>query len=160
LWEVLSAIACGILILISLVGTILPVLPGIPLAWVGLFIYALGSGFQKISVTAVVVFFVVTAATMALAYFAPSLGAKKYKASRAGIIGSFLGLFIGVIVLNVWGIILGPFFGALIGELLANRPASYAFRSAAGTLIGFLAGTLVQIIVILIMAGFFIAALF
>ena len=79
MWEILSAVICAILILISLVGSILPILPGIPLAWVGLFIYALGTGFQKISVVVTIVFFFITVGTMVLGYFAPMLGAKNIR---------------------------------------------------------------------------------
>jgi hypothetical protein len=160
MWAVLSAIACAILMLLALIGTVLPVLPGIPLAWVGLLIYATGTGFQKISVLTVVVFLIVTLATMATGYFAPMLGARKNRASRGGMIGAFLGLALGVILFNVWGLVLGPFLGALAGELIANRPPGQAVRSALGTLLGFIAGTLLQIVVILIMAGFFVVSLF
>ena len=67
---------------------------------------------------------------------------------------------IGVFVLGFWGIILGPFIGALIGELISKKEPAQAVRTAFGTLVGFVAGTLLQVIVILIMAGFFISSLF
>jgi len=160
MWEIISAVVCMILLAAGFIGCFLPVLPGIPLAWAGIFIYALGSGFEKISVLTVIILALVTAAVMAIGYFAPMLGAKKYKASRAGIAGAFLGLIIGVIFFNIAGIIIGPFLGALVGELIAHRAPRDAMKSAFGTLIGFLAGTLLQAIVILIMAGIFIVSLF
>jgi uncharacterized protein YqgC (DUF456 family) len=160
MWEILAAILCAILMLVAIVGSILPFLPGIPLAWVGLFIYALSTDFKKISVLTIVIFFLVTVATMVVGYFAPMMGAKKQKASKLGILGSFVGLIFGVFVFGLWGVILGPFLGALLGELIAKKQTGQALRSAFGTLIGFIAGTLLQIIVILIMAGFFISSLF
>lgn len=160
MWEILSAVICAILMLIGLIGSILPILPGIPLAWVGLLIYAIGTDFQRISIVTTIVFLVITLVVMAAGYFAPMIGAKKYKASRGGIIGSFLGLIIGIIVFNVWGLILGPFLGALAGELIVKKPPEQAVKSAFGTLVGFIAGTLLQVIVILVMAGFFLSSLF
>lgn len=160
MWEILSAIACSILMLLGLLGSVLPFLPGIPLAWLGLLVYAVGTGFQKISITTTIVFFIITLGTMAIGYFAPVLGAKKYKASRAGIIGASLGLAVGIIVFNIWGIIIGPFLGAMLGELVAQKAPHQAFKSALGTFAGFITGTLLQIIVILIMAGFFLISLF
>jgi len=160
MWEILSAVACIILLGTGFIGCFLPVLPGIPLAWAGIFIYALGTGFENISVLTVVILLLVTAAVMAIGYFAPMLGAKKYKASRAGIVGAFLGLIVGLIFFNILGIIIGPFLGALVGELIANRAPGDAFESAFGTLLGYLAGTLLQAVVILIMAGIFIVSLF
>ena len=160
MWEILTAVICGIMMLTALAGTILPILPGIPLAWLGLLIYGLGTGFQKISLTTTIVFLVVTLGTIALGYFAPMLGAKKYKASRGGVIGASLGFLIGIFTLGVWGIILGPFLGAIAGELIANKPTGQALQSGVGTLIGFVTGTLLQMVVILVMFGFFLSSLF
>ena len=153
-------ILCSILMVVGLLGVVLPVLPGIPLAWLGLFIYALGTGFERISIATAVVFFVLMLLTLALDFVAPMLGAKKYQASKFGTIGAFLGFTVGIIVFGFWGIILGPFIGALLGELLAKRKPKQALGSALGAFLGLVAGALFKIIVILVMAGFFIASFF
>jgi hypothetical protein len=157
---VLLAILCSVLLIAGLAGVVVPVLPGVPLAWLGFFVYAIGTGFDRISVTTTVVFSILMVLTLVLDLVAPMLGASKYKASKLGILGSFIGLLPGIIVFNFWGIILGPFIGALLGELLAGKQSKQAFKSAFGTLLGFLAGSLIKIIVVLIMAGFFIVSLF
>ncbi len=157
---VLLAILCSVLLIAGLAGIILPVLPGVPLAWLGLFIYAIGTGFDRISITTTVVFSILMVLTLVLDIVAPMLGASKYKASKLGILGSFIGLMAGIIVFGFWGIILGPFIGALLGELAASKQPEQAFNSALGTLSGFLAGSLIKIVVVLTMAGFFIASLF
>ena len=153
-------ILCSVLMVAGLVGVLLPVLPGVPLSWLGLFIYAIGTGFERISIATVVVFFILTVLTLALDFVAPMLGAKKYRASKFGVIGAFLGFTVGIFVLGFWGIILGPFVGALLGELIARRKPTQAFGSALGAFIGFVAGTLFKIVVILVMFGFFIVSLF
>lgn len=157
---VVFAIICIILMLIGLLGIILPFLPGIPVAWLGLFIYAIGTGWERISVTVIIVFAVLTALSLLFDLIAPILGAKKYKASKWGILGTSIGLIAGVLIFNVWGIILGPLLGALIGELIAGKPTDQAFKSALGALVGFIFGSLIKIILILVMAGFFIVSLF
>ena len=156
---ILSAIICSILMLVGLIGVILPGLPGVPLAWLGLFIYALGTGFERISITTTIVFFIVMLFTLSLDFLAPLLGAKKSRASKYGLIETSLGFVIGVIVFGFWGIIFGPFVGALLGELVIKREPRWAFKSALGTLTGFLAGTLFKIVVILVMIGFFVVSL-
>lgn len=156
---VFLAIVGFILIGIGFFGIFLPVLPGIPLAWLGLFIFAIGTGFDKVSILATVIFFILMLFTLALDFLAPMLGAGKYKASKFGIAGAFVGFIIGVIVFQLWGIILGPFIGAFVGELVARRPASQALKSATGTLIGFLAGSLVKVVYIFVLLGFFIYSL-
>jgi len=145
---------------VGLIGVVLPFLPGIPLAWLGLFIYALGTGFDKISITTIIVFFILMILTLALDFAAPMLGARKYKASKYGLIGVFLGFTVGILVFGFWGIIFGPFIGALLGELITKREPRRAFKSALGAFLGFIAGTLFKIVIVLIMIGFFIASLF
>ena len=104
--ETASIIICSILMIAGLLGVVLPVLLGIPLSWLGLLIYALGTGFERISITTVIVFFLLTVLTLVLDFVTPMLGAKKYRASKFGIVGSFLGFAIGIFVLGFWGIIL------------------------------------------------------
>lgn len=157
---VLLAILCSVLLIAGLAGIVLPILPGVPLAWLGFFVYAIGTGFDRISITTTVVFSILMVLTLVLDLVAPMLGASKYKASKLGILGSFVGLMAGVIAFGFWGIILGPFIGALLGELAARKQPEQAFKSALGTLLGFLAGSLIKIVVVLTMAGFFIASLF
>lgn len=157
---ILLAILCSVLMLVGLAGIVLPFIPGVPLAWLGLFIFAIGTGFERISVTTTVVFFIIMLLTLALDFIAPMLGAKKYRASKWSIIGASFGLLVGIMVFGFWGIILGPFIGALVGEVIARREWSQAFKSAFGTVIGFLSGILVKIVIVLIMIGFFAASWF
>jgi len=82
-------ILCSVLMVVGLLGVILPVLPGIPLSWLGLFIYALGTSFERISIATVVIFFILTVFTLILDFVAPMLGAKKYQASKLGIFGFY-----------------------------------------------------------------------
>jgi uncharacterized protein YqgC (DUF456 family) len=153
-------VVCSILMVTGLLGVVLPILPGIPLAWLGLFIFAIGTGFERISIATVVIFAILTVLALLLDFLAPMLGAKKYRASKLGVFGAFLGFTVGIFVLGFWGIILGPFIGALLGELIAGRRPTQALKSAFGTFLGFIAGALFKIIIILVMAGFFIASLF
>jgi len=157
---VLLIILCAVLLLVGLIGVVMPFLPGIPLAWLGLFIYALGTGFDRISIAAIILLFILMLVTLTLDLLAPMLGAKKHKASKYGLVGVFLGFILGIIVFGFWGIILGPIVGALLGELIAKREPGQAFKSAFGALVGFLAGTLFKTVVVLIMIGVFIISLF
>jgi len=169
------AVICSLLMLVGLVGVFAPILPGIPLAWLGLFapilpgiplawlglfIYAIGTGFERISVTTIIVFAAITALILLLDFLAPILGAKKFQASKYGVLGAFIGLIIGVIFFNIWGVIIGPFLGAFLFEFLAKRKAKGALKAAFGTFIGYVVGALVKVIFICVMAGFFIVSLF
>lgn len=157
--EIIILILSIVLMVVGLGGVILPFVPGVPLVWLGLFIYASATGFKAISWLVVIIFLVLTIALTALDFLAPLWGAKKYQASKWGMIGAFLGAIAGIFTLGVWGIIIGPFLGAFLGELIIGRGKKQAFKSALGSFLGFLAGTIIRLIVVLIMFGFFIASL-
>jgi len=157
---VLLAILCSVLIIVGFVGVFAPIIPGIPLAWLGLFVYAVGTGFERISIPTIMVFFILMILIIVIDFLAPMLGAKKYQASKFGIIGAFIGLIVGIILFSFWGIIIGPFIGAFGFELIARGQPKVAFRAAVGTFIGFLVSTLMKVIFILIMSGLYIASWF
>src|SRR5512147_1452362 len=110
---VLFALIALVFILGGLAGIILPFIPAVPAAWLGLFIYAIGTRFERISVPVIIVFFVLLLVTIAVDLFAPLLGAGRNKGSKGGMVGSTAGSFLGFIVMGRWGIVLGPFLGAL-----------------------------------------------
>ncbi len=144
---------CSLLMLAGLAGVVLPVLPGMPLAWLGLFVYALVTGFETIPVTAVVVFFVVMAFAFVLDFLAPGEQARHVgrlvRPSRRTGCYRFLGHRPRVVRR-----------GAALGELIAGKRPELALRSAWSTLVGFVAGTLLRVVVVLTMIGFFIASFF
>lgn len=157
--EIFLIILTFVLMLVGLLGVILPFLPGVPIAWVGLFIYAYFTEFNEISLTLVLVFLGLALLSMLIDFILPLLGAKTFNASRYGFLGACLGLVFGISV-GPFGLIVFPLIGAFLGELVAGKDSDKAFRSALGTFLGNLGGALIKITIILIMLGFFIASLF
>lgn len=147
-------IILGVLcLLIGIVGCAVPVIPGPALAFCSLFaLLPIGkspSGLAwGISAAILVSAFIVD-------YTVPALGAKKFKASRYGIVGCFIGTIIGAFFFP-FGILLGPFLGAVAGELLSGRKMNEALNGGTGALIGFLAGTMYKMFVCGIFAFIFV----
>ncbi|MFN2422552.1 MAG: DUF456 domain-containing protein [Cryomorphaceae bacterium] len=134
------AIVSIILILTGFLGSVLPVLPGAPLSWSGLLVLHF-SKYADFSFTFLAGSFGIMVVITALDYFIPLWGTKKFGGTRGGVIGSGIGVVIGLFFLPI-GIIAGPFLGALIGELLQNpNESKKALRSATGSFVGFLLGT-------------------
>jgi len=106
-WNILA----GILIFGGFLGALLPLLPGPPLAMAGLLIYAIAERFTSVSPWVVGALALLTLSTILVDVFAPVLAAKGYKASRLGVIGSFVGAIVGL-WFGPLGIIVGPFVGA------------------------------------------------
>ena len=115
-------IAIGsVLMLLGLVGSILPILPGPPLSFIGLLLLALLKHFSPpLTPTLVIILAVVTILVIAMDYIIPLLGAKRYGASKWGVWGSVLGMVIGIF----WS----P-FGSLWGLLLErSSPSGWSGR--------------------------------
>lgn len=135
-------------------GIFLPILPGLPLIWLPLFIYAYVTDFAIISLTETIIFLVLTVIVSLIDILAPVFGAKRYSATHYGLWGSFFGFFFGVMLFGPFGVILGPLLGAFIGEYVGGATPHVATQSAIGTFVGFLAGTLLKFMLAIIMVGF------
>ena len=83
---------------------------------------------------------------------------KKSGGSKAATWGSTIGLIIGLFA-GPLGIIAGPFVGALVGELIhTDWNYSIAFKSAWGAFLGFLCGTGMKMIVVVIFLWIYIVS--
>ncbi len=157
---VILAIISTLFILAGLAGCILPLIPGVFVAWLGLLMFAAGTGFHRISVATSIIFFVVMLLTSAFDVLAPILIARKLKSCVWGPLGGSIGSFVGRTTLGFRGMIFGPFIGTLIGQLIDNWKHGQPVKIAFGILIGLIAGILVKIIVVLTMFGFLISSWF
>lgn len=157
--SILLAIAAGILLLVGFIGTFVPVLPGAPLAWCGLFA-AYFSDYCDISIPALIITGFIAILVSVLDNFLPVLMTKKFGGSKAATTGSTIGLIIGFFV-GPLGVIFGPFLGALIGEMIHNEGKTEGtFKAAFGAFIGFLTGTGLKMICVLCFIWYFIIQFF
>ena len=147
-----------LLMLVGILGSFLPVLPGPPISWIGLLVLHLTSAIPTnwvfLGITLIIALTV-----FALDYIIPALGTKKFGGTKAGMIGTTLGLIVALVfpVLGVFGIIIWPFVGALIGELINKADQKTALKAAFGSLVGFLTGTFLKFVVTIVYLGLFIA---
>lgn len=152
--EIVLLLLGMVLCVVGIMGSFIPVLPGLPLSWVGLlllyFIPGMEMDYWFLGIT-----LVVTILLFVLDYVIPAEGTKRFGGSKAGAIGTTIGLIVGLFF--PFGILLGPFLGALIGELVFNKTNSKkAFKAAFGSFLGFLAGTFINFITACIFLGLYI----
>jgi len=141
--SVFILIVCIIVMLLGLAGTILPVLPGLPIMWAALLGYGLYDGWIEYGWKTMLITGLLVALSVAVDQLASVVGAKKFGASRAGMIGSFVGAIAGAIFFSIPGLILGTFFGAMFCEMaFSRRNLKQSLASGTGALLGFLAGSL------------------
>lgn len=137
--DIFLAILSGVLIFLGILGSLLPVLPGTPLAWLGILLLHF-TKYADFSFTFWIIFTLVMLLISVLDYFIPIWGTKHFGGTKAGVYGATIGLIVGLFLGPV-GIVAGPFIGAFIGELIVNRrDVNRALKSATGSFIGFLLG--------------------
>lgn len=133
-------IICLILLLLGIVGTFLPILPGLVLSLCGLLIYKFGTD-SDLSMIYIWVFGILTIISAVLNYVIPAKTNRKYGGTRWGSIGSVIGTIIGMFFPPV-GFLIGMFAGVFVGELLHDsKDMNKALKSTKGALIGFIYGT-------------------
>ena len=142
--------------IVGIIGSFLPVLPGPGLSWLGLlFLYftkAVPMNYWILGITG----FVVLVVTI-LDYVIPAKGTKRYGGSKYGIWGTNIGLVVGIFAPIPFGFLIGPFVGAFIGELIYNsKDHKRAWKAATGSFIGFLACTFMKFMVCVIFLGLFL----
>ena len=147
-----------VLTVIGILGSFLPVLPGPPISWIGLLLLhlteAVPQNWTFLGITAAVALLV-----LALDYIIPAMGTKKFGGSKAGMIGTTVGLVVSLVfpILGIFGIIIWPFVGALVGELFNKTDQKTALKAAFGSFMGFLTGTFLKFLVAAIFLGLFIS---
>jgi uncharacterized protein YqgC (DUF456 family) len=153
----IAVLTISLLIMLGgLAGIILPVIPSTPVIWVGVFIYAAYDGFETIGWSLLLIFAILTIVSLVLDYLGGVIGARKYGATRWGLIGSVIGGIFGFFMGGIVGLVFGPFFGAVLFELIFGKDLRGAFKSGVGTLVGFLGGVIVKLVISVVIIGIFI----
>lgn len=156
--DLILLILAAVLLILGVVGSILPVLPGAPLSWAGLLTFYFTSvpfNYWVLSIT-----FILALAIMILQYIIPAYGTKKYGGSKWGMVGTIIGLFAGFFIPVPGGIFIGAFIGAFAGELFNKSDSRTAVRAAYGSFIGFIASSFMELIITVSYFGIFIFEIF
>ena len=148
----------GALVVIGLIGTVLPALPGLPLVFAGMLLAAWAGGFEQVGVATVVVLGLLTLVSFVVDFWATAHGAKRVGASRKAIVGAVLGTFAGLFFVPI-GLFVGPFVGALVGELLHGRELMAAAKVGFGTWLGIVLAIVLKLGLAFAMLGVFALAL-
>lgn len=144
---------------VGVAGTVVPVLPGVPLIWLAMLGFGIVDKFQRVDATFLVITALVVVASEATDYLTRAWGAKRFGAGRAGTWGAVIGAMAGLFFLPL-GLLLGPFLGALTGELLSGRSMQESLRAGWGGLIGTLSSIVVKFAVAVALTVAFVVKVF
>lgn len=144
-------------VLVGVAGMVLPLLPGAPLLFGGLWLAAWLDGYARVGTGVLVALAVLALLAMAVDAVAAALGVKRAGASRLAMAGAGLGALLGLLA-GPFGLVLGPVVGAVGGEWLARRDLRQAGRAGAAAGLAFIAAVAVKLGLAVAMLGLFGAA--
>lgn len=148
------------LLVIGVLGSVLPILPGPMLIFLAGIIHTFLRPESAMSLWGIVILALLLAAAYGLDFLSGAMGAKWFGASRWGIVGVLVGGVVGFFF-SLPGLILGPIVGGLAFEVLfAKKEMRPAMRSTWGTIVGTGAGLVLRFAISLAMViVFFVDAL-
>ncbi|MGI5902204.1 MAG: DUF456 domain-containing protein [Desulfitobacteriia bacterium] len=153
--ETFALIVAIIFFIAGLIGTVLPVLPGVSLILAGMLIYGIMTGFVSLDFRFFLVQIILFLFVFSLDYLASALGARHFGGSKKTALGAVIGTILGLLFLGPLGILVGPFAGSLAVELLSKKSLKQAVRAGLGTIVGLLGGLVIKYGVEFIMIIYF-----
>lgn len=156
--DIVLYVVAALLVLAGLAGSILPILPGIPMIFGGLWLASWVDGYQHAGLWTLVIIAILGIIAMALDFVAGAFGAKRVGASKMAVWGTFIGTIVGMFFGFV-GIVVGPFLGALAGELANGNSVLRSTHVSLSTWVGMLLGTLAKLVLSFMMIGVYLVAL-
>jgi uncharacterized protein len=150
-WQIIVAI---LLVIVGIAGTVLPMLPGVPLVFVGLLLAAWSNGFVKVGILTMVIIGAIALSAWAVDLVASIITAKKAGASKYALWGAGIGAILGIFG-GIPGLIIGPALGAIIGELITHKDASRATTVGIAAGLGFVLALAIKLLLVLTMLSVF-----
>ncbi|MFN3560607.1 MAG: DUF456 domain-containing protein [Chloroherpetonaceae bacterium] len=142
-----------------MVGTILPMLPGAPLVFLGLLFGAWAEDFEKVGWIPLTILAILTAFTFVIDFIATKIGVEKTGASSLAAIGAMIGMVLGIFF-GFIGVFVFPFVGAVLGEYIIKRDAIQAGKVGLGTWLGMVIAIAAKLGINFAMIGIFTVAYF
>lgn len=157
--DLLIIVLASLFILLGIIGSFIPIIPGPLSSWSGLLILSFSSSIT-ISPFFLVLSFIIALFIFIIDNIISILGAKKFGGGKGSVIGSSIGLILGIIFLGPFGLLFGPFTGAFLGELYMNQDNKKgALRAAIGALLGFITGVSLKFMISLAFCFYFLKSL-
>lgn len=138
---------------VGIVGTVIPLLPGLLLVWGAALGYGLYEGFDAAGIAAFTVITLLGAAGTLAGWLVPQRAAGKAGAAKTSILVAAVGAVVGFFAIPVVGVMVGGLAGLYLAELQRTNDSATAWRSTRATVVGFGLATLAQFLIAIAMAA-------
>jgi uncharacterized protein len=156
--ELLWWLIAILLMAAGLIGTVLPVFPGTTIILFAAVLHRLMLGSARsIGSPAIAALVLLTLISYALEFAGGYWGARRFGASKWGMLGASLGAIIGIFF-GIIGLFIGPVIGAIAGEFVAGKKMIAAGKAGWGSLLGTLGGMVGKLLIALAMIIVFLMA--
>ena len=136
-----------VLLFMGVMLTCIPTLPGVPVMFGTIFVYAILDGFETLQPWHLAIFGALALLSIAIDYSSGLIGAKLGGASKKALLFGILGLFIGLIAFPPLGAFIGLFMGVFIAEIVQFQDHHRALKAASYSLVTTVIGALANIAV-------------
>jgi uncharacterized protein YqgC (DUF456 family) len=147
----------GLAMAVGIVGTVVPLLPGLLLVWAAGLAYGVVEGFGTTGVAAFTLMTAIAVAGAAAGWLLPQRAAARAGAARSSMLVATVGAVVGFFVIPVVGLPVGAVAGLYVAELRRTDDPELAWRATRATLVSFGLATVIQFLAGLAMALVWVA---
>ena len=134
----------GLAMVVGILGTIIPLLPGLPIVWGAALVYGVVAGFGVVGWISFAIITLLGIAGTVAGFVVPQRqvqgGGAPFSTTVVAIVGGIIGFF----VIPVVGIVVGAVAGVLVAERVRTQSWELAWASTKRAVVGFGLGALVQ----------------
>jgi len=150
LWTLI--IICFALAFIALIK---PIIPGVPVLWIGFLIYHFGINREELGLFFWIIMAIFTAFIFIVDFIANKYFLKKYGSTKTGERVGCLAVIVGSFIFPPFGLIIVPFISVFVTEKIQGKTTKEALKSSWATVISFLSSSLAKAILQIIMVILF-----
>ncbi len=163
-WSTLGSGAGFLLIFLGFVFSIIPILPGSPMVFAGIFTYAASRNYETPSTPWLVLLGVIAVISWGSEWLMSMMMARRTGATWKTIVGAMIGGLVGAAILSLPVPIIGTLIGAALGtaigaflvEMLVRAQVGPALKTSGAYLAGCMVARVVELTFCFIMLGIFV----
>ena len=127
---------CAVVMAIGLIGTLVPVLPGLILIWATALVYGLVDGFGSLGAIAFALITLLLVVALVFKIVLPHRRGRASGAPASALVAGAVGAVAGFFLIPMVGLVAGAMVGVLGAEYVRTRRWDVAWRSTKGVAAG------------------------